>query len=119
MNYFYFSYAIILSDVQCSTHQECSPQFACVNQHCLNPCTVEQPCDYIEDCHVQDHRPICVTGKFHSAAMQFFYRMKRINCHKYTFNINSFAVSDKATGCPYCPPGHQCNPSTKTCIKGL
>lgn len=44
---------------ECYMDTDCTKDRSCVNQICVNPCLVGNPCSSGAFCHVQDHSPIC------------------------------------------------------------
>ncbi|KAG8227100.1 hypothetical protein J437_LFUL007437 [Ladona fulva] len=44
---------------ECLHDDECPTQRACINQACINPCTVGDPCARTAFCHVENHKPVC------------------------------------------------------------
>lgn len=42
----------------CVVSSECSPNKACVNQKCVNPCTLDA-CGQNANCNVVNHNPVC------------------------------------------------------------
>lgn len=44
---------------ECYTDNDCAKDRSCVNQICMNPCLMGNPCSRGAFCHVQDHTPIC------------------------------------------------------------
>jgi hypothetical protein len=45
---------------ECTSDYECSQDKSCINQQCVNPCTVRSNvCAQNAECHVQAHRAIC------------------------------------------------------------
>lgn len=45
-------------DYICQSNSECSPNLACINQRCVDPCGVN-PCSESAECHVEKHRHVC------------------------------------------------------------
>lgn len=50
------------SHMVCGYNGDCSPELACIDRSCSNPCTVANPCPKHSICKVENHRPICVCG---------------------------------------------------------
>ena len=44
--------AIISVEIGCRSDSECPSQTACINQQCVNPCTVADPCGTNAQCQV-------------------------------------------------------------------
>lgn len=59
----FFSQTTSLTEAKCTADEECAPQLACIKHQCLNPCSVENPCHYDQQCDVQAHKAVCFSGK--------------------------------------------------------
>lgn len=101
--------------MKCTTHNDCPIELACVNHQCVNPCNLGNPCDFVEACHVQYHRPVCVKGTF---AIKLSSILHFHNKEIFIILYDVFSVDSNEAECPYCPSGTLCDPSTNTCIKG-
>ena len=44
--------SIILVEIGCRTDSECPSQTACINQECVNPCAIADPCGENAQCQV-------------------------------------------------------------------
>ena len=44
---------------ECEVDQECPNNRACIEQQCLDPCSVYDPCGKNAECQTTDHRPVC------------------------------------------------------------
>ena len=71
------NYTFTLSaEIGCRADSECPSQTACINQQCVNPCSVADPCGINAQCQVLDTLPvrtmvcICITGYQGNAAVE-------------------------------------------------
>ena len=53
------SISILVSKGECQRDTDCSNDKACINNFCVNPCTVSQPCGESAICEAISHRPVC------------------------------------------------------------
>ena len=44
---------------ECRQDRDCPIDQACINQVCVDPCLVEDPCGRNALCRAQQHRPVC------------------------------------------------------------
>lgn len=45
---------------ECTTNSECPTTLACVNEKCVSPCVVQNPCaPQNAECSVHQHSPVC------------------------------------------------------------
>ena len=44
---------------ECTADSECPMDEACINEHCINPCIVENPCAPQAQCTARVHHPVC------------------------------------------------------------
>ena len=71
INLFFF-----LVEIGCRSDSECPSQTACINQECINPCSVADPCGENAKCQVLDTLPVrtmvcvCITGYQGNAAIK-------------------------------------------------
>ena len=52
-------YLVIPEPVGCTSDSECSPNQACDNGNCVNPCVVSNPCSSTAACYVSNHAARC------------------------------------------------------------
>lgn len=45
--------------VECRRDSECMPDKSCINNSCVNPCLIENPCGTNAECFVDNHRSEC------------------------------------------------------------
>ena len=43
----------------CTHDSDCPPEKACINDHCVDPCAIANPCDNSAECRVRDHEVDC------------------------------------------------------------
>ena len=44
---------------ECQHDVDCPDNKACVENHCLDPCTLTEPCGQNALCEASSHRPVC------------------------------------------------------------
>lgn len=49
-----------ISEIHCTSHDDCSSQKACINSLCVDPCFAANPCDASQECQVLEHQPVCI-----------------------------------------------------------
>ena len=52
-------YLVLPEPVGCTSDPECSPNEACDNGNCINPCVASNPCSSTAACYVSNHAARC------------------------------------------------------------
>lgn len=58
-----------ITEIGCASNSDCPSQRACVNTLCINPCSQGNLCQHDQECHVENHNPVCVQGMFSVVAL--------------------------------------------------
>lgn len=69
----------IMTEIGCTSHEQCPIQQACINSRCENPCEVASPCSNQQECQVKSHQPVCIKGikiPTHTSALILFKKEK-------------------------------------------
>lgn len=117
--------------IECRANDECASNLACVNNKCVNPCSVGQPCPPSKQCDVLNHQPVCICVKDCNPSVTICLRDEGCGpteaCVSYQC-VDPCAshvcpgdtpcyVEDHKPLCKFCPPGFTVDPEFG-CVKG-
>lgn len=117
--------------IECRGDDECASNLACIDNRCVGPCAVGQPCPSNKQCDVLNHRPVCICMKDCMPSITICLRDE--GCAPTEACVSYQCVDPCAShGCPgetpcyvedhkplckFCPPGFTVNPEYG-CVKG-
>lgn len=70
---------------ECSRDDDCPSDKGCVNELCVNPCVVGDPCSRGAFCHVENHAPVCRCPTGYTGD-------PRVQCQPRKLNIINFSL---------------------------
>ena len=59
MGHFLLKTVFVVKRGECQHDTECPDNKACINNQCLDPCTLHHPCGKNAECETRGHRPVC------------------------------------------------------------
>ena len=59
MGHFFKQTIFVVKRGECQHDTECPDNKACINNQCLDPCTLHDPCGKNAECETRGHRPVC------------------------------------------------------------
>ena len=60
MGHFFKQTIFVVKRGECQHDTECPDNKACINNQCLDPCTLHDPCGKNAECETRGHRPVCM-----------------------------------------------------------
>ena len=55
----FFLQLILVQRGECQMDRDCPDNRACINNQCLDPCIIDDPCGKNAQCQTTSHRPVC------------------------------------------------------------
>lgn len=108
--------------IECRVNEDCSPTMACIDNSCVNPCSIQKPplCPPTKQCSVANHQPVCICeeechpsvllclndkGCPSSQACIKYQCMDPCESHVCPGDSPCY-VEDHQPLCKFCPPGY-------------
>ncbi|CAB4059878.1 unnamed protein product [Lepeophtheirus salmonis] len=77
-----------IQDLECKYDTDCSSNEACINNQCIDPCTINRPCGTNAECLTTNHRSFCKCPPNHAGD-------PHASCYKYECRISDDCPFDK------------------------